>query len=469
MSNTEDNGGVVSRPGFMPRADDAEKGLLSSMLQDGSVVDEFGELPVEAMYDPGRRQIFEFLREMRGARKPIDLVTVTDFIESRGVIDEVGGAHAIAELFTFVPTTMNKAYYGEILWDKWQRRQVVAAAGKMQALARDESREIDEVMAEVDGQARMLVTNAPTQTSTIRHCGDCIGEALHHIEMVHQKRGKTVGIATGIHDWDRMTGGLMGGDMIVVAGRPSHGKSALGMQVALHAAAVQAIPTLVFSVEMPSMQLMLRALCAGAKVDLQRVRDGFFSQGDMKNLSETANGLAESRLYIDDSAGLTTAQFRARAREAHGRHGVRFIVVDYLQFMHGATKRSKESRQLEVSEISGTMKEVAKELKVPVVVLAQLNRDAEEYAKPKLSHLRDSGSIEQDADQVALIHRLDKQRKKKGRDEEEFEEDHNAVLLLEKQRMGPTGEIKLWFDDKYTTFRNVTEKRYSNNSDERQR
>jgi replicative DNA helicase len=176
----------------------------------------------------------------------------------------------------------------------------------------------------------------------------------------------------------------------------------------------------------------------------------------------------EAPLYLDDSAGLTSAQLRARAMEAYHRYGCRLIVVDYLQFMRGSTKRAKESKQLEVAEISGTMKEIAKELNVPVIALAQLNRDAEEYAQPKLSHLRDSGSIEQDADQVLLIHRLDKSRTNKKRDEDEQERDHNTLLLLEKQRNGPTGPIKLLFDADFTLFRNVTAKKYSNSEEERQ-
>ena len=211
---------------------------------------------------------------------------------------------------------------------------------------------------------------------------------------------------------------------------------------------------------------MVRAICSEAGVDLQRVRDGFFKSQDLNTVSSAATRLTKAPLYLDDTPGLTVAQFRSRARRAKTAHGLGLIVVDYLQFMHGSSKRANESRALEVSEISKAIKTVAKELNLPIIALAQLNRDADEGSKPKLSNLRESGSIEQDADTVLLIHRLDKNQKR-GEDEEPME--HNTLLIVAKQRNGPTPEIKLNFVGQQTTFHNVTEKAYSNNQSERQK
>ena len=464
MENTN-----TSRVAGLPAAEDAEKGLVASMLMMPACIDEFAELPGEAFYSEQLAVIVEALREMRGARVPIDIISVSEWLDARHLLEQVGGGAVMADLLTFVPTAANRSYYADVVREMWQRRRVILAAAQMSGLARDRAKPIEELMAEVDALARQLVKEQPTGQGTIRHCGKIAMDALDHMEKVHAARGRTVGIATGIHDWDRMTGGLMGGELIVIAGRPSHGKSALGMQVAIEAAKVGRIPTMVFSVEMPSLQLMVRALCSQTQVNLQRVRDGYFSKNQVSLLIAKVQEFQEAPLYLDDSAGLTSAQLRARAMEAYHRYGCRLIVVDYLQFMKGSTKRAKESKQLEVAEISGTMKEIAKELNVPVIALAQLNRDAEEYAQPKLSHLRDSGSIEQDADQVLLIHRLDKSKTNKKRDEDEQERDHNTLLLLEKQRNGPTGPIKLMFDADYTLFRNVTAKIYSNSEEERQK
>jgi replicative DNA helicase len=241
------------------------------------------------------------------------------------------------------------------------------------------------------------------------------------------------------------------------------------MQFALHAVKELAVPTLVFSVEMPGRELMVRAICSEAGVNLQRLRDGFFDQRTLANVAHIAGGLVKSPLFIDETPGLTVAQFRARARRAKAAHKIGLIVVDYLQFMHGSGDAARQSRALEVSEISKAIKTVAKELDIPIVALAQLNRDADgDHTKPKLSNLRESGSIEQDADTVLLIHRLDK-NKKRGADEDAEPMDHNTLLILAKQRNGPTPEIKLNFIGEHTVFRNVTEKQYSNNMNQRQK
>jgi len=453
----------------LPAARDAEMGLICSVVLKPEAADDFADLPPEAFHHEDLREMWNALRQMSAEGKPIDLITLTQWLADNDRLDMAGGIAGVTDAATFVPTPEARAGYATILRDKWLRREAIFLANEVTGLARKEAQTTDELLAEVELRMMGLREKAGSQRQNpVRHVREAVVEAVEHIDKVYRSRGSTVGLETGVHDLDRMTGGLRGSQMVIVAGRPSHGKSSLGMQFALHAAVEKQVPTLVFSVEMPSEQLMVRALCSYAEINLGRVRDGFFSKKDMDNLNAQMERLHAAPLFIDATPGLTSAQFRSRARAAHAAHGIGLIIVDYLQIMRGSSKRAKENRQMEVAEISMTLKMVANELNIPVVAMAQLNRDAEEYGLPKLSHLRDSGSIEQDADMVLLIHRLDKKRGKKKDGDDEDKPDHNCLLMLEKQRNGPTGHIKLQFDSAYTHFRNVTAKRYSNNEDERQ-
>lgn len=453
----------------VPQSVDAEKGVLCSCILNSELLDEMVDFPEDSFCHPAHKRIFEALREMHAKHCAIDLITLTQWLEDRGILEEVGGAGAVTDLSMFIPTPANFRYYIDIVREKWVRRRVLKLSQSVSALAYAEVDNSDELLAQVEGSVLGFQREVEgKKQDRMKQCKESAMEALDHLDLLYKNKGSVIGMSTGIVDWDRMTGGLQGGDMITIAGRPSHGKSALGMSVALHVALESQKPVLVFSVEMPSKQLMVRAICGRARINLQNVRYGFMPQKDMSNIIRVTNELSESKLYIDDTAGLTTAQFSARARRAKARWGIELIVVDYLQFMHGSSKRAKDSRQLEVSEISATIKNVAKELNVPIIALAQLNRDADDYAQPKLSHLRESGSIEQDSDMVLLIHRLDKKKSGK-KDEDEEELDYNVELLLEKQRNGPTGKINLLFEKEYTTFKNMTESLFSNNPEKRQK
>ena len=343
-----------------------------------------------------------------------------------------------------------------------------AAALAMAEAAHDHALTTDDAQERCE-QILYSLRDHTTRENPVAPCREAVVAAVEHIEAVYHSRGKTIGLATGIHDLDRSTGGFLGGQMIIVAARPACGKSAMGMQFALHAVKECQVPTLVFSVEIPGRELMTRAICSEAGINLQRIRDGFFNERQLANVSQIAGTLIKSKLFIDETPGLTVAQFRARARRAKASHKIGLIVVDYLQFMSGSSGAAKQSRALEVSEISKAIKTTAKELDIPIIALAQLNRDADgDHTKPKLSNLRESGSIEQDADTVLLIHRLDK-NKKRAADDEEAPPDHNTLLILAKQRNGPTPEIKLNFVGEHTRFENVTEKQYSNNPNQRQK
>lgn len=441
----------------------AEKGVMGAALQNGQMADAVLELLTPEQFQwPAHRLILSVVARMREGAHPVDIILVTTELEKDGVLDEAGGALYVTELVSELGSVANWRHYAEEVLDAWKRREMLATALEMAQAAKNAGIRVDEAQEQCEQRLFALRENIGRESS-VEHCKGAVIRAVDHIETVYKSRGKTIGIASGIHDLDRSTGGFLGGQMIVIAARPACGKSALGMQMALHAAMEQNVPTLVFSVEMPSVELMVRSLCKEARINLQRLRDGFLSEHILRDVSVHASRICKAPMFLDDTPGLSVAQFRSRARRAKMRNGIGLIVVDYLQFMHGSSKRANESRALEVSEISKAMKTTAKELNVPVIALAQLNRDADEQSKPKLSNLRESGSIEQDADTVLLIHRLDRNKKK-----EDPPEDHNTLLILAKQRNGPTPEIKLNFVGEHTVFHNVTEKKYSNNEAERQ-
>jgi replicative DNA helicase len=280
---------------------------------------------------------------------------------------------------------------------------------------------------------------------------DQVMQAIESIEALYERRGGITGLPTGFAEFDRMTDGLHESEMIVIAARPSMGKTAWAMGVAEHVAIDQKLPVAVFSLEMSSQQLVQRLLCSRARVNLQRVRDGFLAERDFPSITAAASKLAEAKIFIDDSASLSILELRAKARRLKAQHGIRLIVVDYLQLLRSTTRRAQDNRQLEISEISSGLKSLAKELHVPVLVLAQLNRqpEARSGGKPRLSDLRESGSIEQDADLVGLLVRP-----------EIYEEDEDAraekageaELIIAKQRNGPIGEIALTFLKEFTRF-----------------
>ena len=449
-----------------PESQISEQAVLGAAIADSRVADSVLEtLRPDQFFWPAHQQIAATLATMRESAQPVDMILLTTALEKNGQLHEVGGIEYITELGTDHAATVNWRHYAAEVLDRWRRRALRAAATRLAEAAADLTLTTDDALERCD-QEIFRLRDTTARDNPVTPCKEAVLAAVDHIDSVYRNRGGITGLSTGIHDLDRSTGGFLGGQMIVIAARPACGKSALGMQIALHAALESAIPTLVFSVEMPSQELMVRAICSQAGVDLAGVRNGFFKQAELVTVSTAASRLAKSPLYLDDTPSLSVAQFRARSRRAKAQHKIGLIVVDYLQFMVGSGKRSNESRALEVSEISKAIKTTAKELNIPVIALAQLNRDADEGTKPKLSNLRESGSIEQDADTVLLIHRLDKGRKRQA---DEEESDHNTLLILAKQRNGPTPEIKLNFIGEHTVFQNLTEKLYSNNQSQRQK
>jgi len=412
----------------------------------------------EYFYFAAHQTVYTVLVELWNAGQAIDLITFTQVLRDRNLLESVGGVAAVTSLFTFVPTAANVTYYLEIVREKYILRQIIAACTESVRRAFDEQDEVHGLLDEVE--QKIFSVGEDRFKGQVLTMKDQVMEAIEAIEQLYERRGGITGIATGFAELDRMTNGLHEGEMIVIAARPSMGKTALAMNIAEHVAINEKLPVAVFSLEMSSQQLVQRLLCSRARVNLQKVRDGFLAERDFPSLTAAASKLAESQIFIDDSASLSILELRAKARRLKAQKDIKLIVVDYLQLLRSTTRRAQDNRQLEISEISAGLKGLAKELKVPVLVLAQLNRqpEARTGGKPRLSDLRESGSIEQDADLVGLLVRPEIYEED---EEARAEKAGEAELIIAKQRNGPVGEISLTFLKEFTRFedraRNVSE------------
>jgi replicative DNA helicase len=440
-----------------------EAGLISSVLNGGTTaLDAAMELVHDDwFFAPVNATAWQVLKTLSAKRQPIDLLTFTEGFRQTGELDKIeGGPGFITHEYTRTEcSAATVSHWADQLRDYWRRREIHRIGVELMFEARNFQRTSDEILD--TSEKSLLDLRLDTKQTGLQHCATAVSEAADRIEQAYKKRGKPIGIATGFHDFDRMTSGLKPSQLIIIAARPSMGKSAFATNIAEHACLADKVPTALFSLEMGAADLMERVLCTQAGVKLQRIRDGFMSKTDMQNLGSKHAEISQAPLYIDETPALSIAAFRARARRAVAKYGVKLLIVDYLQLMKGSSKRAAQDRRLEIDEISSGLKQTAMELAVPVIALSQLNRDAEERAEPKLSHLRESGSIEQDADVVALLHRPERVSHKE-------EDKGKAVLILAKQRNGPVGRIELLFDAEITKFKNSTEKLYSNKTESRQ-
>jgi replicative DNA helicase len=400
-------------------------------------------------YDLRHQTIYETMLAMFDERQAIDVITIQQRLKLKtSGMDAVGGLSYLSALPDQTPSAANLSYYIEIVLEKYILRKVVQTCtgivgrvfgyeGEVDALLDDVEREIIKI-----GQERISSSTPPIKT--------LVNSAIEKIEALHQNQGALNGVETGFADFDRMTTGLQPGDMAVIAARPSMGKTSLAMNIAEHVVLTTKLPVGVFSLEMTAEQLTLRMVCSQARVNLRNVNEGILTERDFPKLTGAAGRLANSPLHIDDSSGLSILQLRAKARQMWQTHGIKLFIVDYLQLLNSTSRRA-ENRQQEIADISGGLKNLAKELKVPVIVLSQLNRELEKRGKgerPRLSDLRESGSIEQDADLVGLLYRESK------RDEDD-DGDGDAIpitLYIAKQRNGPTGDVDLTFLKSYTRF-----------------
>lgn len=440
----------------LPQNVEAEKGLLGSiLLSPREVLNDCAEqLAEETFYSPAHGTIFRVLVEMWSANTQIDVITLTNRLRDLNLLDAVGGPGAVTELFGYVPTAANAPHYLDIVLEKSLLRRMITACTSSAARCYEEQGEVPQLLDDVE---REIFTIGETRfRKTAPDMRDEVFTALENIEKMYQQRGRISGLATGFNVFDQMTDGLHPGEMIIVAARPSMGKTALAMNVVEHVALNLEEPKAVgvFSLEMSTQQLVQRMLCSRARVNMKKIRSGMLARAEHGKLNDAAAALSESSIFIDDTAGLTILELRAKARRMRDRHRVELIAIDYLQLCRSTSRRGQENRQIEIAEISAGIKGLAKELEIPIIVLAQLNRQPEQRGggKPRMSDLRESGSLEQDADVVALLVRP-----------EVYEEDEDAKsemsgkaeLIIAKQRNGPIGEIPLTFIKEYTRFENA--------------
>ena len=443
-----------------PHSVEAEQGVLGSMLISprDTIAECVEKINEEYFYVPAHQTIYTVLVELWNAGQAIDLITFTQVLRDRNLLEGVGGAAFVTSLFTFVPTAANVQYYIDIVRDKYILRSIIAAATESVRRAYEEQDEVGNLLDEVE--QKIFAVGEDRFKGQMLSMKDQVMEAIESIEKLYERKGGITGISTGFVEFDRMTSGMHPSEMIVIAARPSMGKTALAMNIAEHVAVNEKLSVGVFSLEMSSQQLVQRLLCSRARVNLQKVRDGFLGERDFPSLTAAASKLAEAKIFIDDSASLTILELRAKARRLKAQQDVQLIIVDYLQLLRSTSRRAQDNRQLEISEISAGLKGLAKELKIPLIVVAQLNRqpEARSGGKPRLSDLRESGSIEQDADLVGLLVRPEIYEED---EEARAEKAGEAELIIAKQRNGPVGEISLTFLKEFTRFedraRNVTE------------
>jgi replicative DNA helicase len=436
----------------LPASIDAEKGVLSSILlspRETLITAVEKGITAEHFHHPAHGTIFAALEELSKANSPIDLITVTQALADRNQLDQIGGATVLVDLQTFLPTATNADYYIDIIREKHLLRRMIAVCTASAARCYEEQ---GDVKALIDDVEKQVFTVAEDRVrGDLPEIKDHVNAALDAIELLYKNRGQVTGVPTGYKQLDNMTNGLHPSEMIVIAARPSMGKTALAMNIAEHVAVDKQIPVAVFSLEMSSQQLATRLLCSRARVNLHHIRNGIMPKNAQQELFKAVTEYSASKMVIDDTAGLSINELRAKSRRLMDKHGLGLIVIDYLQLLKSPSKRGQENRQIEIAEISNGIKALAKELTIPIIVLAQLNRKSEDRGdgKPRISDLRESGSIEQDADVVGLLYRSAYYAKD---EEEKSEKGGEAELIIAKQRNGPTGEVPLTFLSEFTRF-----------------
>jgi replicative DNA helicase len=432
-----------------PQNLDAEQAVLGSMLLDEEAVSVAVEkLDAACFYKDTHRKIFQAISDLYNANKAVDLITLADSLKKDNSLDAIGGASYLTSLANAVPTAANINHYAGIVREKYILRTLINNSTKIITVCHESEGNIAEV---VDTAERLIfeVSDRRNQGSYL-HLKEIVKDSIETIDRLYQNKAHVTGIPTGYIDFDIKTAGLQPSDLIIIAGRPSMGKSAFALGIAEYAGVIEKVPTAVFSLEMSKEQLVQRMLCSHARVDAHKVRTGYLATSDWPRLTAAAGKLSEAPIFIDDTPAISVMELRARARRLKSHHGIKLIILDYMQLMRGSTM-NMESRQQEISEISRSLKALARELNVPVIAISQLSRAVESRTdhRPQLSDLRESGAIEQDADVVVLILR------------EEYysptpDNQGIAEAIIAKQRNGPVGTLKLAFIKEFTRFDNLS-------------
>ncbi len=444
-----------AKTGSPPQSIDAETSLLGSLIIDsGSFIKIADAIAANDFYDAKHQIIFTAMRTLHDKRSPIDILTLSEQLKSSGKLDSIGGASYLTELTNFVPTAAHLEQYAQIVADKSIRRKLINASADIAAIGREEDKTLPELIEEAE--TRLFEVSQHQVRQDITSLESILGESFDRLDDLHRNKGGIRGIPTGMRDLDKRIAGLQRSDLVVIAGRPSMGKTALMLNMSLDIATkTDQGAVLYFSLEMSKEQLVDRLLAAEANVDAWKLRTGEgLDDGDFERISTAMGSLAEAPIYIDDTSGITVSDLRTKARRMHHQHPLAAIMVDYLQLMSGGSRfASTANRVQEISEISRSLKILARELNVPVVAASQLSRSVENRSPqiPQLADLRESGSIEQDADIVMFLYR------------EEYynpETDRQNVtdIYIKKHRNGPTGNFELYFDREKQRFRDLDTK-----------
>jgi len=431
-----------------PQNLEAETSVLGAVLLENEALNRVLEiLKEDDFYRDAHRRIFSAILHLYEHSEPVDLITLSEVLKTRGHLDDLGGVEYLNSLVNAVPTAANISYYAKIIKEKAILRKLINRATEIVSLGYTNSGDVDEF---IDQAERTIFEISEDRVRpSFYPIKDLIKSSFKTIEQLYEKRQLITGVPTGFQKLDELTSGLQPSDLIIIAGRPSMGKTAFALNIAQNAAVQAAIPAAIFSLEMSKEQLALRMLCSEAKVDAHRLRGGFLSETDWPKLTRAAGFLSEAPLFIDDTPGISALEMRAKTRRLKIEHNLGLVIVDYLQLMRG--RASADSREQEISDISRSLKALAKELSIPVIALSQLNRRVEERGdkRPQLSDLRESGAIEQDADVILFLYRdevYNKSEENKGK----------AEIIIGKQRNGPTDKVDLTFLDKYTRFENLS-------------
>jgi replicative DNA helicase len=437
----------------IPHSPDAEAGILGSIFHSPQIFDDVQAVVADEHFFLPRHKIFwNVVQTLVKDAKPIDLVTVTEQLAKQGDIEAAGGFSTPQELFRLVGTSANWKHYADILNQKKIRRDIIQMGLKYSELAQEESENVAVDLLDQWQTEVVQLSSSQGRKDSFRHVREGVEMALDEMANAAKHAGRPKGVGTGFSTLDMMTGGMLPGQMIVIAARPSMGKTALAMNIAEHVAVVEKKAVGVFSLEMSYEQITARLLCSNGRVSLQRFRDGSFNDSEFPRLAVASSRICQSPLYIDETAAISIAQFRSAARQMQKKHGVELFVIDYLQLMRSGSKRGMDNRQLEIAEISAAIKQTAKDLGVPIIVLSQLNRDVEKRKgnRPAMSDLRESGAVENDADVIGLLFREEYYADKSQDVPEEIK--GKAELIIAKQRNGPTGSLNLQFIGELTRF-----------------
>ncbi len=432
-----------------PQSLDSEMALLGSILLKPDSVNDIVEIiSPENFYAERHKKIYEIILELFSKTTPIDIISVSSRLKEKKLLEQVGGKSYLSELIETVPSAANIKHYADIVHKKSLLRKLITASEEISNIAYEETNDIEEILDKAEKNI-FSVTNQPNQKTFIE-LKDTIGEAWERLDRLHNNKGELRGVPTGFKSLDAKLAGFQKSDLIILAARPSVGKTTLALDVARNVAIKNKVPIAIFSLEMSSQQLIDRMLAAQAQVDAWKLRTGnLTNEEDFNRIRDSLDVLSTAPIFVDDKPGNNIISMRSTARRLKSEKGLGLIIVDYLQLMVPTQSKNNDNLVQQVTEISRSLKGLARELDVPVIALSQLSRAVEQRGgKPRLSDLRDSGSIEQDADVVMFIHREDRYK-------EESERTNIAEILIEKHRNGPTGRVELYFDEKKSTFSDI--------------